>query len=289
MKLMISVPIFNRKKYLEITAKSLYECLNIDKTSIKVFDDQSTEFDINYLKTLFNKKNTEVIERDNKHEHADAHQYHIIQDFLATDNDVLLFCDSDLLLRPDAIDYIFKTFDRTDGMLGLYNSELHRDIYFDGEFVYKEDVGFAGICVSRKLLEKFISVQKKGRSMDFKLSKFLISQGVRLLVPKSCYVQHIGFDGQNCGSFSVEFTQNFMPLSEFNKEIIHKMIPIAIKMQSDMIKYLLFSDKYRRHGFMLHQPHKYLTKNRKIKKLKAYYAENYPVKRNSDEEQDAKA
>jgi hypothetical protein len=30
-------------------------------------------------------------------------------------------------------------------------------------------------------------------------------------------------------------------------------------------------------------------KNRKIKKLKSYYAENYQVKRNSDEEQGAKA
>jgi hypothetical protein len=54
--------------------------------------------------------------------------------------------------------------------------------------------------------------------------------------------------------------QYFMPLSEFNKEITDKMIPIAIKMQADMIKYLLFDDKYRRHGFMLRQPHKCLEK-----------------------------
>jgi hypothetical protein len=275
---MISVPVFNRKKYLEITAKSLYECSNIDKAAIKVFDDKSTEFDINYLKSVFNGKNTEVIARDIKHEHASAHQYHIIQDFLATDNDALLFCDSDLLLRPDTIDYIFETFPKTDGMLGLYNSELHRDIYDDGEFVYKEDVGFAGVCVSRKLLEKFVSVQKKARSMDFKLSDFLLSENVRLMVAKSCYIQHIGFDGQNCGSTSVEFTPNFVPVSEFNKEIINKMIPVVIKMQSEMIKHLLFDDKYKNHGFMIHQPHKYFMRKCKIKKLKKYYAEKYPNK-----------
>lgn len=284
MKIMISVPVYNRRKYVEITARSLYECANIDKVSIKVFNDCSTEFDENYLKTLFNKPNTEIINRKEKHEHASAHQYHIIQDFLATDNDVLLFCDSDLLLRPDTIDYILKTFPKTDGMLGLYNSELHRNIYYDGEFVYKEDVGFAGVCISRELLQEFVSKQKKGRSMDFKLSNFLISKNVRLLVPENCYIQHIGFDGQNCGNTSVEFSPDFIPLSDFNKEVINDMIPIVIKMQSEMIKYLLFEDKYKRHGFMLHQPHKYFKQKREIKKLKEYYSQKYPFKEISGQE-----
>ena len=164
-------------------------------------------------------------------------------------------------------------------MLGLYNSELHRNIYDDGEFVYKEDVGFAGIAVSRELLKEFVSKQKKGRSMDFKLSDFLLSKNVRLMVPKNCYIQHIGFDGQNCGNTSVEFSPDFIPLSEFNKEVIDKMIPIVIKMQSEMIKYLLFEDKYKRHGFMLHQPHKYFAKKMKIKRLKEYYSKNYPSKK----------
>jgi hypothetical protein len=277
MKIMVSIPVYNRKKYLEITAKSLYECSNIDKVAINIFNDCSDEFDNNYLKQLFNKPNAEIINRQ-KHLKADGNTYQIMLDFLATGNDVLFICDSDLLLRPDTIDYIFNNFWRTDGFLGLYNSELHRDIYFDGEFVYKENVGFAGICISKSLLKKFVLKQKaRSRSMDFKLSAFLINNSVRLMVAQKCYVQHVGFDGQNCDASSVEFSTNFIPLSEFNKEVINEITTIALKMQADMIKHLLFKDKYKKCGFMLHQPYKYFVQNKTYKNLLKIYQEKYPL------------
>lgn len=50
MKLMITMPVYNIKKYLEITVKSLYKCSNIDKSVIRVFNDCSTEFNGNCLK-----------------------------------------------------------------------------------------------------------------------------------------------------------------------------------------------------------------------------------------------
>ncbi len=279
MNLMIAVPIFNRKKYLEITAHSLKECSDVNNVEISVFDDASTEFDLGYLKNVFNFGNTKIITRNPGFKSADKHTYQIMLDFLNTDNDVLMICDSDLLLRPDTIDYIYKNFDKTDGFLSTYNSELHKNLYCDGEFVYKQDVGFAGICISRRLLSKFIDKQKsQPRSMDFKLSKFLIDNNVRLLVPEHSLVQHIGFDGQNCGNTSVEFASNFIPLSDFNKKIINELMPVVVKMQSEMIKHLLFNDKYRRHGFMIHQPHKYFFEKKRNKQLIKYYAAKYPNK-----------
>jgi len=102
MKLMIAVPVYNRKKYVEITARSLYECSNIDKTDIRVFNDQSTEFDEDFLRQLFNSKNSKVISREQKYK-ADSHAYKIMSDFIDSGDDVLFICDSDILLRPDAI------------------------------------------------------------------------------------------------------------------------------------------------------------------------------------------
>jgi hypothetical protein len=81
------------------------------------------------------------------------------------------------LIRSDALDYIFNNFSRTDGFLGLYNSYMRRDLYFDGEFIYKEDVSFAGVCISKELLKSFVENQKERQnSMDFRLSEFLIKK-----------------------------------------------------------------------------------------------------------------
>ncbi|MDR1418015.1 MAG: glycosyltransferase [Endomicrobium sp.] len=276
MKLMIAIPVYNRKKYLEIMLKSLKECDDLDKTFIRVFNDSSTEFDEIYLRQAFAGLNADIVTRP-KNLRADRNNYQIMLDFLNTNNDVLFICDSDLLLRPDTIKYIYSAFKKTDGFLSMYNSDLHRDIYFDGEYVYKQDVGFAGICVSKDLLKSFVLKQKVApRSMDFKLSSFLIKKCVRLLVAKNSYVQHIGFDGQNCSEKSIDFSSNFVPISDFNKKIINEIMPIVIKRQSEMIKYLLFKDKYKRCGFMFHQPHKHFMQNKLIKRLKKIYSSLYP-------------
>jgi hypothetical protein len=277
MKLMVAIPVYNRKQFLEITARSLYECLNVEKVNIKIFNDHSTEFDSTYLKCLFNTSNVEVVDRKENLK-SNRNTYQIILDFLNTNNDVLFICDSDLLLRPDTLDHIFNNFNRTDGFLGLYNSYMHRDLYFDGEFVYKEDVGFAGICVSRELLKSFVSSQKERQnSMDFKLSYFLIKKGIRLMVPKNSLLEHIGFDGENANNGKMDFSIDFVPLSDFNQEVMSRIIPMVLKGQGDIIKELLFSDKYREHGFMIHQPHKYFIRRRNFKKLSKLYKKKYSI------------
>ncbi|MDR2399388.1 MAG: glycosyltransferase family 2 protein [Endomicrobium sp.] len=279
MELMIAIPVYNRKQFLEITAKSLYECPNAEKTDIKIFNDCSTEFDSTYLKQVFSTPNAEVIERKENLK-SNRNTYQIILDFLNTNNKVLFICDSDLLLRPDTLDYIFNNFSKTDGFLGLYNSYMHRDLYFDGEFIYKEDVGFAGICISKELLKSFVENQKeKQNSMDFRLSEFLIKKNVRLMVPKSGLVAHIGFDGENASNGSMDFSTDFVPLSDFNKKIMNKMTPIVLKGQGNTIKELLFNDKYRRHGFMLHQPYEFIVRERNFKRLAKLYEVKYPPKK----------
>ncbi|MCL2485376.1 MAG: glycosyltransferase family 2 protein [Endomicrobia bacterium] len=280
MKLTVAIPVYNRKEILEITKRSLYECNNVDKAKIMVFNDCSTEFDGAYLKNLFDKYDVEIINRE-KNLRADANTYYILHDFLASDGDVLFICDSDLLLRPDTIDYILNNFPKTDGFLSLYNSRLHEDLCYDEDFVYKRDVGFAGICVSRKLLELFVKkYDKPANALDFKMSEYFITSKIRLLAAKKSLVQHIGFYGQNCKNMFEELAENFVPLSDYNKDIINKYLPPekVVEMQNAFIKYLLFQDKYKRHGFMVHQPHKYFKNKILSSKLKKYYASKYAVK-----------
>ncbi|GHT50247.1 hypothetical protein AGMMS49990_02330 [Endomicrobiia bacterium] len=160
MRVMVSVPVYNRKEYLEITARSLYECSNIDKVIIKVFNDCSSEFNDNYLRQLFNKPNTEIINRV-KNLKADRNAYQMMLDFLDSDNDVLFICDSDLLLRPDTIDYIFNNFQRSDGFLGLYNSELHREIYILMGSLYTKRMLDLREYVYQKIFFKSLSQNRK--------------------------------------------------------------------------------------------------------------------------------
>ncbi|MDR3285620.1 MAG: glycosyltransferase family 2 protein [Holosporales bacterium] len=272
---MVAIPVYNRKQFLEITARSLYECSNVEKTDIKIFNDCSTDFDTTYLKQVFNTPNAEVVDRKENLK-SNRNTYQIMLDFLNTNNDILFICDSDLMLRPDTLDYIFDNFNRTDGFLGLYNSYMHRELYFDGEFVYKEDVGFAGICISKEILKSFVANQKERQnSIDFRLSDFLIRNGIRLMVPKNGLMEHIGFDGENAKNGSMDFSIDFTPLSDFNKEVMNKIIPIVLKGQGNIIKEFLFEDKYRRHGFMVHQPHKYFIRKRNFKKLTKLYKDKY--------------
>jgi hypothetical protein len=134
-------------------------------------------------------------------------------------------------------------------------------------------LAFAGICISKKLLKSFVVNQKeKQNSMDSRLSKFLIKKNVRLMVPKNSLVEHIGFDGENAKDGSMDFSTDFTPLSDFNKEVMNKIIPIVLKGQRNMIKKFLFDNKYKKHGVMLHQPHKYIIREINFKRLTNKYA-----------------
>jgi hypothetical protein len=99
------------------------------------------------------------------------------------------------------------------------------------------------------------------------------------MVPKNSLVEHIGVDGENAKNGSMDFSTDFTPLSDFNKEVMNKIIPIVLKGQENMIKELLFDDKYKRHGFMLHQPHKYIMLERNFKRLTKLYKDKHAEKK----------
>jgi hypothetical protein len=42
---------------------------------------------------------------------------------------------------------------------------MYMDLYFDEKFVSKEDVGFVGMCISKKLLKSFVVNQEKNKTM----------------------------------------------------------------------------------------------------------------------------
>ena len=49
----IGIPTFNRKEYVKLCAESLCNAVNINSCFIFVLDDNSSEYDLNYLKKYF--------------------------------------------------------------------------------------------------------------------------------------------------------------------------------------------------------------------------------------------
>jgi len=270
MNIMVAVPVYNRKKYVDILANSLSECQYIDKTDVRVYDDCSTEFDINYLRNTFNKLTSKIIRREKRNGILAVNLFEMMHDFLNSDNDVLFLCDSDLLLRPDAIKYLYDNFDLTDGFMSLYDSDLHLTVKQGQKFKLKLDVGHAGMCISRECVQLLLNKNSKDLG-DFKISETIIKNNKRILVPVNGCIQHIGDMGKNASTFAgMDYSTSFIPVSEHNKKIIQEITSVVILRQATLIKNLFFNDKYRRDGFFLHQPIKHLkTKNtiRKLKKL----------------------
>ena len=267
MKIMIAVPVYNRKKYVDILARSLSECRLVEKADIRVYDDCSTDFGIEYLKEKFLPLKATVQRRQKRSACTANNYFEMMTDFVGSDNDVLFLCDSDLLLRPDALEYLERVFPLTDGFMTLYNSDLHFTVKEGEEFDLKLDIGHAAACMSKKCVSLFLKRNNPGLG-DFKLSETMIGNNIRILAAKNSRVQHIGVDGKNCAVCSgIDYSMSFEPLSEHNKEIIDELMPLVIKGLSSLIKKLKFQDKYMKHGFFLHQPVKYLMRKNTVKKL----------------------
>lgn len=266
MKLMIAVPVYNRAEYVDIVAKSLSECKLIEQADVRVYDDCSCDFDINYLEEKFKPVNAKIKRRSKRSPCTENNAFEMMTDFKTSNNDVLLICDSDLLLRPDSLEFLHNNFKLTDGFMSLYNSDLHLTLKKGTIFDLKLDVGFAAMCLSKELVSLILEY-KNPLFGDLKISKIISKNNIRVLVPANSMVQHIGISGKH-GSLSrgMDYSSSFEPVSEHNKKVISEFAPVIAKAQTTFINKLLFKDKYRKHGFLLHQPLRYLFIRRMVKK-----------------------
>lgn len=268
MKIMIVVPTYNRAKHIEIVAKSLSECKFINEANVCVYDDCSTEFQIDFLKKQFECINAKIIKRTVHGKNMEINTFEMMKDFINSNNDVMFICDSDLLLRPDSLEFLQNNFKYTDGFMSLYNSNLHLTVKTGTIFDLKFNVGFAGMCLSRKIVEKILAYDNPSLG-DLKISETLSKNNIRALVPKQSYIQHIGIGGEH-GTIvnGIDYSSTFEPISQHNKQIINEYSPIIANAQTNFIKKLLFEDKYRKDGFFIHQPLKHFLTKSIIKKLK---------------------
>lgn len=223
MKITIGITTFNRKKYLIKLHKSLSMSQGIETCNLRIFDDCSSEFNVLYLQKLF--PNAREITRRSKNIGADHNMRQMYVDFLATHDDILVTMDADLICHPHWIHFLRDHIHRTDGIMSLYHSVLHPPtatrIINGKEFLEKEHIGSAGAVMSREVVQDIVNHLPPSHAYDWKWSAYLRKKGIKLLVSKQSYFQHIGLKGSNCnGIRTVEYGLNFDPLHKINRQFI---------------------------------------------------------------------
>ncbi|MGV3487574.1 MAG: glycosyltransferase family 2 protein [Tuberibacillus sp.] len=223
MKITIGITTFNRKEYLKRLEQSLSLVDGLESCPIRLYDDCSTELSIEEIESLFPHATDIVRRSENLGPDRNLRQMYV--DFLATNDDVLVTMDSDLICRPDWIIFTKKYFPLTEGVMSLYHSRLHpptRRLKLNGTVFYeKNHIGAAGSMMSREVIEGIIRHIPPGDSFDWAWSDFLRRKGIPMLVSRESYFQHLGVQGFHCDGIStVDVGLNFKPIHSLNRQFL---------------------------------------------------------------------
>lgn len=236
MKITIGITTFNRKKYLIKLQQSLSRTENLDSCHIRIYDDCSTEFGITELKKWFPNA-IEIMQRE-QNIGADRNLRQMYVDFLTTGDDLLVTMDSDLICRPDWLNFTKKHFHHANGILSLYNSKRHKPTkkisINEEEFLEKNHIGAAGSIMSKEIIQEIVKQLPPSDSFDWAWSDLLRQKGIPLLVSKESYFQHIGLLGYNCDGMNIiDYGLKFQPIHDLNKKFLSEFKGEYMKMRQN--------------------------------------------------------
>lgn len=199
MKITLAIATYNRLDYVERMSASLLASGVMEQVHVRIYDDCSPLLTVEDLHRLFPYA-TEVVRRE-QNLRADANMKQIFEDFLKTEDEVLLLADSDLLYRTEWLKTLKELLPQTDGILSLYNSRLHPFVGGGSEadtlMSPKEDLGAAGTAFTRERVQDIVDAQMPPDTYDWAWSALFRQKGYRLMCLHDSYIQHIGIIGQN--------------------------------------------------------------------------------------------
>lgn len=169
--------------------------------NIRIYDDCSSEYDISEIKKIF--PTAASIRRNERNFKADMNMFLFYKDFLSTNDEYLFNADSDIIFNKNCISKALDLIKYTDGVLSVFNATSHppKEI-IDENLCIKETIGAAGTFFSRKRIEEIVNYfssqsSSEKTSFDWKWSKFLVENNIRIFCTNISLVQHIGYYGQN--------------------------------------------------------------------------------------------
>jgi glycosyltransferase involved in cell wall biosynthesis len=197
----IGVPTYNRKWMIEVCAPSLRLADYPENTRVIVVDDASTEFDAAFLRGQY-PDFAEVTRRDKNSGGADFAARDLLARLAETGADVLLMIDSDLILARDGVTRMLALFDKTAGVLSMFNTPNHSPIRDVGDLLQKRFIGAAATAWRRDVALEILAGVEPGPVWDWRVCEFLTVRHTPIFTVKHSLVQHLGYaEGENSHAF----------------------------------------------------------------------------------------
>lgn len=222
--IIIGVPTYNRLEVLKRMAVSFYASdLSKYETEIFVFDDCSAEFGESELRKFF--PTAKKIIRHEKNLRADGNMFFMYKYFLQTDGQYFFNADSDLIFHKDWLNYVMDNIEKTDGVLNIFNSRVHKTVSDLGDgIIVKDMLGAAATFFKRERVEELVkNIGDTSKSVDWQWSNYFNENNIKLCCSEKSYVQHIGFVGQN-SVLAADYGSGFEIDSILNGQILNDTI-----------------------------------------------------------------
>ncbi len=231
----VGITTYNRSNMLRRMACSFYSSERPYQYAVRIYDDASSDFDINWLRKIF--PDAVSIYRHSKNVGADANTWYMYNDFLKSGDDILFNADSDLIFSRDWMEEGIRLLELTDGICSIFTTPTHPPIS-EGETLHeKKDIGAAGTFFRRDLLERFVKEGNASKSIgsegiDYQWCRYFRSIGCRIYSSSRSFVQHIGFDGYNSSMDNFDYGEGFHVDSISNGQFINDSIEEGIRINT---------------------------------------------------------
>jgi glycosyltransferase involved in cell wall biosynthesis len=206
----VAITTYNREAELTACLACLGSANRLEDWSVVIRDDASTDYDIAGIVAGLSFPCAAT--RNPINLGIDANNVALLKACLAEGAERILLLDSDMIVSADALEFVEAVFDRTDGILSLYNSVLHHEAEaIDADLVRKETIGGAATVWDAGVLGRILERLDGSDLWDWQMSAIVRDLGIKLCVARQSRAQHIGINGINSLRFGeLEFGSGFV-------------------------------------------------------------------------------
>jgi hypothetical protein len=220
--LLIAISVFNRKEIVSATARSLSLADDIGAAGILVIDDASSEFDVDFLASIY-PAGSRIVRNSTPSGGASHITRMLMESFVRGPESILVILDSDLIVARDFLRHAREMLPLTDGLLSLLHAHTHPGTE-EGPLLRKHSVGFAGTVWTRALVEEALAHVHFTIHFDNGICDYLRARRRGIFSLKHSAVQHIGLlSGENSRFASSDFGLSFTGTEWYNLSAIHEV------------------------------------------------------------------